>query len=76
MKYFQLNLSKSLLNTKDKFFTNFIEYLNTNLKIYCINRCMTPENKLRLNTYETNRQKKILEKEQRYHIGKKQVDKK
>ena len=37
---------------------------------------MTPENKLRLNTYETNRQKKILEKEQRYHIGQRQVDKK
>ena len=37
---------------------------------------MTPENKIRLNAYETDRQKKRLEKDQRYEIGKKQVDKK
>ena len=37
---------------------------------------MTPENKLRLDAFETNRQKKRLEKEQRFQIGSKQVDKK
>ena len=35
---------------------------------------MTPENKLRLDAYETDKQKKKLEQEQRYSIGKKQVD--
>jgi len=35
---------------------------------------MTPENRTRLDTYETDKQKKKLEQEQRYAIGKKHVD--